>query len=169
MTFTKSRCAYRSLLAALALLLPQTAVAQDPAFNSVEISNWDEPGQDFADIWGDGSFAYIAHNGQRVVTIIDITDPANPVFASRYDAVSISSAQDVKVHDGLMFVGLEQSSAGVHIVDVRDPYAPVKLTDEQVELLRRLDDSMKKGGGMHSPHSTGWMDGVKKFFEGMGF
>ena len=46
---------------------------------------------------------------------------------------------------------------------------PVKLTDEQIELLRRLDDSMKKGGGMHSPHSTGWMDGVKKFFEGMGF
>ncbi|MEO1087717.1 MAG: hypothetical protein AAFY88_26080, partial [Acidobacteriota bacterium] len=36
------------------------------------------------------------------------------------------------VHDGLLFVGLEQSSAGVHIVDVRDPYAPVKLTDVTV-------------------------------------
>ncbi|MEO1366374.1 MAG: hypothetical protein AAFX50_04295, partial [Acidobacteriota bacterium] len=40
--------------------------------------------------------------------------------------------QDVKVGDGLLFVGLEQSSAGVHIVDVRDPYAPVKLTDVTV-------------------------------------
>ena len=46
---------------------------------------------------------------------------------------------------------------------------PVKLTEEQKELLRHLDETMRKGGGKHSPHSTGWMDGVKKFFEGMGF
>ena len=46
---------------------------------------------------------------------------------------------------------------------------PVKLTSEQEDLLRQLDTSMKKGGGMHSPQSTSWVDGVKKFFEGMGF
>ncbi|MDJ0806555.1 MAG: molecular chaperone DnaJ [Gammaproteobacteria bacterium] len=46
---------------------------------------------------------------------------------------------------------------------------PVKLTGEQEELLRKLDESMKKGGGKHSPQSTTWVDGVKKFFEGMGF
>lgn len=46
---------------------------------------------------------------------------------------------------------------------------PVKLTGEQEELLRKLDETMKRGGGKHSPQSTGWMDGVKKFFEGMGF
>jgi molecular chaperone DnaJ len=46
---------------------------------------------------------------------------------------------------------------------------PVKLTSEQEELLRRLDETMQKGGGKHSPQSTSWLDGVKKFFEGMGF
>jgi molecular chaperone DnaJ len=46
---------------------------------------------------------------------------------------------------------------------------PVKLTAEQEELIKRLDDSMKKGGAKHSPHSTSWVDGVKKFFENMGF
>ncbi len=46
---------------------------------------------------------------------------------------------------------------------------PVKLTSEQEDLLRKLDDSMQKGGGKHSPQSTTWVDGVKKFFEGMGF
>ncbi|MEW8484936.1 MAG: molecular chaperone DnaJ [Candidatus Thiodiazotropha sp.] len=46
---------------------------------------------------------------------------------------------------------------------------PVKLTAEQEELFKRLDESMKKGGAKHSPHSTTWVDGVKKFFENMGF
>ncbi|MES9979279.1 MAG: molecular chaperone DnaJ [Candidatus Thiodiazotropha sp. 6PLUC6] len=46
---------------------------------------------------------------------------------------------------------------------------PVKLTTEQEELLKRFDETMKHGGGKHSPHSTSWVDGVKKFFENMGF
>ncbi|MCG7886581.1 MAG: molecular chaperone DnaJ [Candidatus Thiodiazotropha taylori] len=46
---------------------------------------------------------------------------------------------------------------------------PIKLTAEQEDLIKRLDESMKKGGAKHSPHSTSWVDGVKKFFENMGF
>ncbi|MBV2091107.1 MAG: molecular chaperone DnaJ [Candidatus Thiodiazotropha sp. (ex Ctena orbiculata)] len=46
---------------------------------------------------------------------------------------------------------------------------PVKLTSEQEELLQRFDETMKRGGAKHSPHSTSWVDGVKKFFENMGF
>ncbi|MEW8030492.1 MAG: molecular chaperone DnaJ [Candidatus Thiodiazotropha sp.] len=46
---------------------------------------------------------------------------------------------------------------------------PVKLTAEQEDLIKRFDESMKKGGAKHSPHSTSWVDGVKKFFENMGF
>jgi molecular chaperone DnaJ len=46
---------------------------------------------------------------------------------------------------------------------------PVKLTSEQEDLLRKFDEAMKKGGAKHSPHSTTWVDGVKKFFENMGF
>jgi molecular chaperone DnaJ len=46
---------------------------------------------------------------------------------------------------------------------------PVKLTSEQEDLLRKFDETMKRGGAKHNPHSTTWVDGVKKFFENMGF
>jgi molecular chaperone DnaJ len=46
---------------------------------------------------------------------------------------------------------------------------PVNLTEKQKDLLRQLDDTMAGSGAKHSPHSTSWVDGVKKFFEGMGF
>jgi molecular chaperone DnaJ len=40
---------------------------------------------------------------------------------------------------------------------------PVKLSSEQKELLRQLDDSLS-GNGKHSPQHHSWLDGVKKFF-----
>jgi len=46
---------------------------------------------------------------------------------------------------------------------------PVNLTERQKELILELDESMREGGHRHSPHSTSWLDGVKKFFESMGF
>lgn len=46
---------------------------------------------------------------------------------------------------------------------------PVNLHDDQKELLQQLGDSLHGGGSKHSPHASSWMDGVKKFFEGMGF
>ncbi|HEC17304.1 MAG TPA: molecular chaperone DnaJ [Sedimenticola sp.] len=46
---------------------------------------------------------------------------------------------------------------------------PVNLTERQKELLEELDETMQAGGRRHSPHSTSWLAGVKKFFEGMGF
>jgi len=46
---------------------------------------------------------------------------------------------------------------------------PVNLTEEQKELIQQLDETMQMGGKKHSPQSSGWMDGVKNFFEGMGF
>jgi molecular chaperone DnaJ len=46
---------------------------------------------------------------------------------------------------------------------------PVNLTAEQEDLLRQFDRTMERGGERHSPHSSSWLDGVKKFFEGMGF
>ena len=104
--------------------------AQEAPFNASEVGNFDQLGGLYADVWGDGDFAYLAHRSQRVVDVIDITDPANPVLAATYDTGVVgASAQDVKVADGLMFVGLENVSPGCQIVDVRDPYNPVKLTD----------------------------------------
>ena len=46
---------------------------------------------------------------------------------------------------------------------------PVNLTEKQKDILRQFDRSMEGSDGKHSPHSTTWLDGVKKFFEGMGF
>jgi molecular chaperone DnaJ len=46
---------------------------------------------------------------------------------------------------------------------------PVNLTERQKELLRELDETVLAGGEKHSPHSTSWLDGVKGFFEKMGF
>ncbi len=41
---------------------------------------------------------------------------------------------------------------------------PVKLTEHQKKLLREFDDSVKKGGGKHSPNAEGFADKLKKFF-----
>ncbi len=46
---------------------------------------------------------------------------------------------------------------------------PVNLTEKQKELLRQFDQTLEGTGSKHSPHSSSWLDGVKKFFEGMGF
>lgn len=40
---------------------------------------------------------------------------------------------------------------------------PVKLSEEQKELLRQLQESFE--GGDHSPRKTSWFDGVKSFFD----
>jgi len=45
----------------------------------------------------------------------------------------------------------------------------VNLNEEQKELFRKLEESLGKGGSKHSPNSSSWLDGVKKFFKEMGF
>ena len=46
---------------------------------------------------------------------------------------------------------------------------PVNLTERQKELLGEFDGHMQEGGSRHSPQSSTWVDGVKSFFEKMGF
>jgi molecular chaperone DnaJ len=46
---------------------------------------------------------------------------------------------------------------------------PVNLTQQQRDLLIQFEESLVAGGKRHTPHSTSWLNGVKKFFEGMGF
>ena len=41
---------------------------------------------------------------------------------------------------------------------------PVKLTEEQKNLLRQFDTSVHAGGSRHSPQEQSWLDKVKKFF-----
>ena len=41
---------------------------------------------------------------------------------------------------------------------------PVKLSEPQRKLLRDLEESLKKGGGKHSPGEDSWTDRLKSFF-----
>jgi molecular chaperone DnaJ len=40
---------------------------------------------------------------------------------------------------------------------------PVNLSNEQKDLLRKLDESLNQDP-KHSPRNTTWLSGVKKFF-----
>lgn len=42
---------------------------------------------------------------------------------------------------------------------------PVHLTKEQIELIKKLDESLSGGGSHHSPQAYSWFDGVKQFFD----
>lgn len=46
---------------------------------------------------------------------------------------------------------------------------PVNLSDEQKDLLGKLDELLQGGGRKHSPNASSWLDGVKSFFKEMGF
>ncbi len=41
---------------------------------------------------------------------------------------------------------------------------PVNLTKEQEELLRRFDESLKRGGDLHNPRESSWLKRLKGFF-----
>ncbi|MEX2123042.1 MAG: molecular chaperone DnaJ [Woeseia sp.] len=42
---------------------------------------------------------------------------------------------------------------------------PVSLTEEQKNLLRKLDESINAGGEKHNPRAKGWVETVKRFFD----
>lgn len=46
---------------------------------------------------------------------------------------------------------------------------PVNLAKDQKELLTKLQDSLENAKTNHSPRTSSWFDGVKKFFEDMKF
>ncbi len=44
---------------------------------------------------------------------------------------------------------------------------PVKLNRKQKDLLNAFSSELEQGGSRHSPQATSWVDGVKKFFDGL--
>jgi molecular chaperone DnaJ len=46
---------------------------------------------------------------------------------------------------------------------------PVNLSKEQKELLNQFQESLERGKKTHSPRTSSWFDGVRKFFEDMKF
>jgi molecular chaperone DnaJ len=44
---------------------------------------------------------------------------------------------------------------------------PINLSSRQKELLQEFQKTMDQGGSTHNPQASSWLDGVKKFFDGM--
>lgn len=120
----------RGIVCAALLIATATVSAQDDPVNAKLVGLWDGFGGSYADVWGDGDYAYIGHYQHHGVHIVDISDPTSPGPAVEYllpPPDNSASAQDVKVADGLLFIGIESGSSSVHVVDVRDPTSPVPV------------------------------------------
>jgi len=44
---------------------------------------------------------------------------------------------------------------------------PVNLTRKQKDILKEFSGDVEEGGSRHSPQASSWVDGVKKFFDGL--
>lgn len=83
----------------------------------------------YADVWGEGHFAYLASFSSTGILIIDISVPSVPVVAGRYNPTTGGRFQDVIVINGIGYFSSEDlPGQGVHIVDVRNPSNPVMLS-----------------------------------------
>lgn len=117
--------------------------AQEAPQSASLVGNWDGAFGEYADVWGDGDYAYVSRFGTPTVHIVDISTPEAPVEVATFTAPDSlparrhgdrsGSAQDVKVFGDLMFVGVEDSfepgfAGRTIIADVRDPTNPVALT-----------------------------------------
>lgn len=90
-----------------------------------------DPASGILDVKVDGDLASLAHNGGPGITLVDVSDPANPVETALYDA-------GAHVHNN--FIAGDYAYVGVNdthdtpfdhdrmeIVDVSDPTAPEKV------------------------------------------
>jgi molecular chaperone DnaJ len=64
---------------------------------------------------------------------------------------------------GKGFKSLRGSAVGDLLCEVNIE-TPVNLTDKQKSLLKEFDQLVQEGGQKHSPKSSSWFEGVKKFF-----
>ncbi|MEP7273992.1 MAG: choice-of-anchor B family protein [Acidobacteriota bacterium] len=116
-----------SLLLLLLLAGANTTFAENVTLRG-HLSPFPGPNR-YADVWGEGNYAYLASYNGTGIMIIDITNPATPVLAGHYNPTSAEGGrfQDVVVIKGIGYFGSE-SGGGVHIVDVRQPASPVLLS-----------------------------------------
>ena len=111
----------------------------------------------YSDIWGEGDYAYLGAYSGRKVSILDVSDPANPSLVSFYAPATGSGAfHDVKVSDGIGYFA-DDAGGGMHIVDVKDPANPTLLT-----IIRaadggfdRIHNSFVHGNYLYMTRSSG--------------
>lgn len=81
----------------------------------------------YADVWGEGNYAYLGSYQGTGVAIIDIATPAAPVLVSQYTPASGGQFKDVVVQNAIGYFASD-NGGGVHIVDLANPAAPLLLS-----------------------------------------
>ncbi|HMV82453.1 MAG TPA: hypothetical protein PLD20_19525 [Blastocatellia bacterium] len=86
----------------------------------------------YADVWGEGNYAYVGSFNGSGLMIFDISTPSAPRMVGNYDPPGGERFQDVMVINGIGYFSSDgrlssEASGGVHIVDVRNPASPVLL------------------------------------------
>ena len=81
----------------------------------------------FADIYGDGNIAVQGSFGCRGAFIYDISNPNAPVLANWYNPGNNIQFLEAIVIGNRGYFGAGNSNAGVHIVDLTNPYSPQLL------------------------------------------
>jgi hypothetical protein len=136
----------------LAGALASMAYAQGVGINVALRANADPfPGNDrYANVWGNGNFAYVGSYLSNGVLIFDITNPDAPVLAANYiysvdqpicGTSCDNSLEDVEVQNGIGFFA-SNHLGGIHIVDLSNPYKP--------QLITRITSAI---GGWDSVHT----------------
>ena len=122
-----------------ACTFPAFADEPIPPLNVHLVSQWDEHPTDYvaADVWADDrGYAYVCNRQGATIDIMDIRDLTNPQLLTIYEVPppnEFSVAKDVKYHEGLLFVGLDDDgNDGCQIVDVRDPANPSLLVNIRI-------------------------------------
>lgn len=133
---------------AAVLWFTSATFAQIPPENVHVVANWDEhpPSYLAADVWADDrGYAYVANRTGATIDIMDVSDPANPTLITIYQVPppnNNANAKDVKVHNELMFIGLDDDGwDGAQIVSVHDPADPqflVNITIPDFEDIHNL-------------------------------
>ncbi|MHC5108459.1 MAG: immunoglobulin domain-containing protein [Planctomycetota bacterium] len=135
-----------------------TVIAQDAPENAELVGSWNGYSGLYGDVWAEGDYAYVGSftlldGNPGTVHIVDISNPAAPSLAATYSLTAINtfrSPQDVKVADGLLFIGMESGGDDlVEIVDVRDPSSPVYLTSLQAPGWNTCHNTFYDGGFLY--------------------
>ncbi|MCH8150501.1 MAG: hypothetical protein IH987_21410, partial [Planctomycetes bacterium] len=145
----------------LPLVAGRAVIALDPPFHSVEVGHWDGYTGQYCDITSDGQFAYLPNYGfndfeTARIHIVDISNPDRPPFLVNTFFLpppnEFESPQDVKAHDGLLFVGLDaQPNDSVAIIDIRDPVNATLLTTVSITDHKFVHNLFYDNGFLYFP------------------
>jgi uncharacterized protein (TIGR03437 family) len=110
----------------LALALSSTARADLNARLLAQLDPFPENNR-YADVWGEGNYAYVGSFNGAGVMIFDIANLSAPALVGHYNPATAARFQDVVVLGGIGYFSSD-NGGGVHIVDVRDAANPRLLS-----------------------------------------